>query len=272
MPRDGEWDAAAVRKVQARHAPSQAALPLGQPAVRNRQCPDCGLKHTARNCPASSSELTEKQDPNGQKVPESGLQGIREAPPPVYGSCPDCVKYVARCGTCGGGVRRDSAGNPLPNVQHVTSQENVTKIQPDADGWYELVIPGEPQVWERAGVKVITPRGNMCPKCGKSDRKPIAMHYTPEETRKQEAFIAASWKAAGGPYLTGRLQAEILVFQTTFKNGNLRNGDWDNFGKLVSDALNTEAYKDDVLLRDVRVIKEVDNHNPRMVIRLRKLP
>lgn len=200
MARDG-WTEDAALDVFRRYSPTQAALPLGRPAVRNQS-------GTRQNAP----ESTDTKNTTPQAV--SGT--LRNTP------------------------------------EH-------SRLQPNADGWYELTIPGEPQVWERAGARIITPKG----------KRPFISFYTPAATKHHEEMIAALWTAAKGPLLGPLVELDVWVWQTTFKNGNRRGGDWDNFGKLASDALNKLAYEDDKRIIDAHVHKRIDNYAPRLAIRLR---
>lgn len=66
--------------------------------------------------------------------------------------------------------------------------------------------------------------------------------YTPERTVNQEQRIQQYLKVAY-PQITPYAGPVGLLVQVRFKGAG--RGDWDNFGKLVSDALNKRAYLDD---------------------------
>jgi Holliday junction resolvase RusA-like endonuclease len=152
----------------------------------------------------------------------------------------------------------------------------MTSLQPDADGWYQIQIHGDPVPKGRARFRIIQPKGDgpACPSCGKpkNPKPPFMSAYTPKETADHEELIAASWKAAGGPLLDGRLQAELFFVQVPQKNGEPRHEDWDNLGKLVCDALNKVAYADDRYFSRVLVEKLEDRRQPLTVIRIRRAP
>lgn len=144
-----------------------------------------------------------------------------------------------------------------------SGQKDKTGLQPDAEGWVELVIPGPPFGKER-------PQSMALPAKAAGQRSKLLV-YTPKETVEREAAIKALWSASGGPYFgNALLEMEVLLFMTPYKNGNRRKLDWDNGGKLCADALNKTAYEDDNAIIDARVRKFVDAHSPRTVIRLRK--
>lgn len=109
---------------------------------------------------------------------------------------------------------------------------------------FTLHIPHEPQVKQRPRV---TRRG---------------FAYTPGETISAERLVQAMWRGAGCP----RLPDEPLVIRLQFgfvrpkshfnSKGELNSTglkskipgprkDWDNLAKLICDALNGKAWKDD---------------------------
>ncbi len=48
----------------------------------------------------------------------------------------------------------------------------------------------------------------------------------------------------------------------------VKKPDWDNIGKIISDALNEIAYKDDAQVHNV-VVKKIYSYNPRTVVTIR---
>lgn len=96
--------------------------------------------------------------------------------------------------------------------------------------------------------------------------------YTPEKTVNYEALVKLSYQqAAKGAYLDAgvpvrvRIDAYYDVPKSTSKRklrdmliGLLfptKKPDWDNIGKIVCDALNGIAYKDDAQVVDGHVLK-----------------
>lgn len=119
----------------------------------------------------------------------------------------------------------------------------------------EFIVKGDPFGWQRAG----------------QNRKTKAV-YTQEKTRIHEQIVALSYKAAAegfsfpkGTYICLRVYAYMRIPKSTSKkkrelmlSGQIRptvKPDWDNLGKLVSDALNGVAYDDDKYVVDAVVRK-----------------
>ena len=133
-----------------------------------------------------------------------------------------------------------------------------------------LVIPGNPIGWAR------TRLGR------RRSGRPIP--FTPS---KQRAFANRIRQAFRDKYpnftlMTGPLEAEVLVFFPIPKSASkkrrydMRWGitlpervpDWDNCGKIFSDALNGLAYKDDRQICSGHVDKKYDDR-PRMEFKVR---
>lgn len=90
-------------------------------------------------------------------------------------------------------------------------------------------VPGPPVPWMRAASK-----GNR--------------RFTPPEMRRYKAnIINAFCIAREGVYWNYKADAYALTVEVTPVDG--RCGDWDNYGKVVSDALNKWAYDDDRLIK-----------------------
>ena len=85
--------------------------------------------------------------------------------------------------------------------------------------------------------------------------------YTPKVTATAEADIGALYKAAGGRLLDGAVRLSVLaLFQVPKRTTGLsarpmKAPDADTILKLVADALNGVAYRDDVQVVDARCRK-----------------
>ncbi len=101
-----------------------------------------------------------------------------------------------------------------------------------------IVIPGRPVPKQRPRVAVRWRGWRM-----------VEAHaYTPRETREYEEQVRLAALAAGARPLEGDVALEVHVYVRG------RHGDWDNTGKVISDALNGVAYRDDRQVVDGRVI------------------
>ena len=92
--------------------------------------------------------------------------------------------------------------------------------------------------------------------------------YTPENTRLYELKIQAAWKMAAGEWMDGPVALGIVAHQALPKRASkafraaaekgamwpIRKPDIDNVIKIVMDALNGYAYRDDtqVVMLDAR--------------------
>lgn len=94
--------------------------------------------------------------------------------------------------------------------------------------------------------------------------------FTPKETVNYETLIKHTYSSEfGTTYLEGPLKMKVIAYfeipkSTPKKNiplmvdGSIRHTkkpDWDNLGKIVSDALNGVAYHDDSYIVDANVTK-----------------
>lgn len=124
----------------------------------------------------------------------------------------------------------------------------------------EFIIPGKPQAKAR-------PRFSN------------GHAYTPDKTTAYEAAVAWAYKSAAAkankqPYagdvplsLTVIAHMPIPSSRPKYQRIAMDDGsimptgrpDWDNIGKIISDALNGIAYKDDAQIVDARVIKVYSN-------------
>jgi len=91
--------------------------------------------------------------------------------------------------------------------------------------------------------------------------------FTPQETIIAERAVRDAWRSTGHPQFV----YEVLV-DITFYNGNRRRRDLDNMAKLVLDALNKEAYADDVQVVELNVRKLfTEKEKARTIITIRDL-
>ena len=96
--------------------------------------------------------------------------------------------------------------------------------------------------------------------------------YTPKKTVNYETLVKLSYQQAAGGFFLGKdvpVRIRIDVYYgtpTSVSKKKLRamlmglifptkKPDWDNIGKIVCDALNGIAYKDDAQVVDGRVVK-----------------
>lgn len=140
----------------------------------------------------------------------------------------------------------------------------------------EFTIPGRPTAWARSG-------GNPGRDGGGARR------FTPHKQRKAMQTVQRLWNAYAlqarrNAPLTGALRLEVLCVyaipvswpkkqQEAARHGlvwKTSTPDWDNLGKLVSDALNRHAYDDDAMIAIATVAKRYGSPE-RTVIRLTEL-
>lgn len=120
---------------------------------------------------------------------------------------------------------------------------------------------------------------------GYKDGKPFVMQYPEPETAAYEKVIGqvASLFMRGKKPTAQPVALLVHVFKSVPKSWNRRDreaalagailpdgrADWDNFGKVCSDALNEIVYLDDSQVVDGRVIKRYDR-KPGMRIEVRE--
>lgn len=116
----------------------------------------------------------------------------------------------------------------------------------------KFTVPGSPVSWQRAGSAANGRR------------------FTQPKTRDQEEKIQWLYtlsrktvKLSAEDYDKGRFAIEVDAFIP-----NLIQRDVDNFGKLVMDALNKVAYRDDSQVWDLHVTKVLDPSDPRTEVRV----
>ena len=86
--------------------------------------------------------------------------------------------------------------------------------------------------------------------------------YTAADRAAYRRVVQAAARAAGVPLLTGAVSLDVRVYVP-----DARRWDWDNGGKIVSDAINGIAYLDDSQIRDGRVRSyPVDARGPIVVV------
>ena len=90
--------------------------------------------------------------------------------------------------------------------------------------------------------------------------------YTPTATTDQEERIRWAFLAAGYSPQTRTASSFALLVRCYFKGKAL--SDWDNLGKLVSDALNGMVWKDDRQVTMATVEKFAQDPNPRTEVRI----
>lgn len=121
----------------------------------------------------------------------------------------------------------------------------------------EFFIPGKPVGKARA--RTITQRFDK--KLGKLVPLPFARTYTPEDTENYTGLVQWYAKQAmeRGVMLVGPLRLDYVMFFPVAKSWSKRKQclaigglirpevkpDWDNVGKLLSDAMNAVVYADD---------------------------
>lgn len=129
----------------------------------------------------------------------------------------------------------------------------------------QLIIPGEPCAKQR-------------PKFGNGRT------YTPQKTVNYETLVKQLYILQQKERLEGALRMTVHAFLSIPKSTSKKNRekmlqgvirptkkpDWDNVGKIISDALNEMAYKDDCQIVDARVIKRYSD-NPRVEVDITEL-
>lgn len=105
--------------------------------------------------------------------------------------------------------------------------------------------------------------------------------YTPDRTRQYEEIVRlyAIRAMRGKKMLTGAISLSVVAFfpipkyftkairEKALAGGlwHTKKPDWDNIGKIVSDALNGVVYPDDAVVSDATVAKRYSS-NPRVVV------
>ena len=105
--------------------------------------------------------------------------------------------------------------------------------------------------------------------------------YTPRQTLVYENAVKYAYLEAGGKMMDGQVEIMILAYYPIPKSasrkrraqmltGQIRptvRPDWDNIGKIVCDAINGIAYRDDACVTDATVLKRYAE-NPRVEVEI----
>ncbi len=131
----------------------------------------------------------------------------------------------------------------------------------------KLVIPGKPMAKQRPRVL----------------KNGIA--YTPQQTVNYETLVKQLYITKHfQKQLSGPIKAMIIAYMPIPKSTSnkkkkqmiagivapTKKPDWDNIGKIITDALNGLAYEDDKQIVDARVVK-LYSDNPRIEIELEEI-
>lgn len=114
-------------------------------------------------------------------------------------------------------------------------------------GAFRFVIPGNPVPKERP--RVIKGRT-----------------YTPARTLKAEQIVKIYARRAHVPCLAG-----LVKLHVEFYRDSAHACDLDNLVKLVSDALNGIAFKDDRQVVWLSALKAIDRDNPRTIVEVEEV-
>ncbi len=128
-----------------------------------------------------------------------------------------------------------------------------------------------------------SPHGKARPRVVR-DKKGGVHAYTPDETADYEDLVRGCYKAAGGmrfrddSYIRMAVTAGFPIPKSTqkYKRALMLDGkilpskkpDWDNIGKIVSDALNGVAYRDDAQIIEAWVEKRYVSGEGKTVVTL----
>lgn len=134
---------------------------------------------------------------------------------------------------------------------------------------FELVLDGHPEGKDRPRFRAIVRKG----------RKPFVQVYTTKQTEAAEKRVVAAWEAAGRPRVDGGITVDVVLYVSRAQGHYTSKGelsaegkrhrfptgkkpDVDNALKLVMDALNGYAYRDDVdvIVATVRRVWAVGGH------------
>lgn len=107
--------------------------------------------------------------------------------------------------------------------------------------------------------------------------------YTPGKTKSYEYLVRQLFldKYPNFKPIEGRINITIWAYfevpKSTSKKKELemlsgqispvKKPDWDNIGKIISDALNKFAFKDDAQIVDARVVKEYSK-TPKVIVKI----
>lgn len=116
---------------------------------------------------------------------------------------------------------------------------------------------------------------------GKQRPRVVRGHaYTPEKTRNYEHLVQYEYIRQGGKYLDGAIKADIVAYFPVSKSAQKKGAkqgdkcckkpDCDNIAKIILDALNGIAYKDDSQVA-VQSAQKLYNLEPRVDVRLEEI-
>lgn len=114
------------------------------------------------------------------------------------------------------------------------------------------VLPGRPQSWKRTG--------------GKGRVK----FTDPEMRRFKRIHMLAAQAAASKVRWVVDEDAEYELEVLAFMKDRRSLPDWDNLGKLISDAIEGVAYANDRQVSDGVVRRRIDRERPRTEVRVRR--
>lgn len=139
-------------------------------------------------------------------------------------------------------------------------------------------LPGAPIAWGRAGERVIIPKDR--------NKRPFVHHYVDKQTEGCKKALAQMARIAmrSKPIIQGPVQVTIVAWmpiptswsgvkRLRAQNGEIRpttKPDYDNFAKIVGDALNGVVWWDDSQIVDGQCVK-MYSHNPRMTVEVVEL-
>ena len=135
-----------------------------------------------------------------------------------------------------------------------------------------VTVPGEP-------------RGKARPRVVRAKNGRV-MSYTPDKTVEYEELVRARYLAAGGVRFADDASIHMIITayfgipksaskkrKAAMLSGELeptKKPDADNIAKIILDALNGIAYKDDAQVTDLHVLKEY-SENPSVFVRVQEL-
>lgn len=139
-----------------------------------------------------------------------------------------------------------------------------------------IVIPGPPRPWERAGHRIIAPKG----------KRAFVGSYTPTATRNEQSVVRqiAHMAMAGMPPIEGPVDLRFAAFMPVPASWSNRKRaaaladrirptpkpDFDNLLKLASDAFKEIVWRDDSQVTDQAFWKRYSDQ-PRLVIEVRAM-
>lgn len=143
-------------------------------------------------------------------------------------------------------------------------EREVESLRPQLGGGsppMKFTVPGPPVTWKRTNtVPVMTKRGVLFKK-----GRPVLRKLTDAEQRVYQTRIKSAARKANIELIEGPVDLVVRVYRLADQ------GDWDNYGKQVSDALNKVAYSDDRQVKHADVHLLIDRKNPRLEVEVRPI-